>query len=71
MIVINRTLSIFTYKAKSGKFYKMAYYNGKFNFVHFKNKEKFKNVIYCKSKRNEKFIKYKGDFDIENGVIII
>ena len=68
MIVENKTLSIFTYKSKSGKYYKVAFYKGIFYFVHI---SKNKKLEVCTSKKGSKFLRYTGNFNIEGNVITI
>lgn len=69
--MLKATLRIKTYKGKlSKKYYKVAYFNKKYYFVHI-SKEKLSECKQMTDKKGKKYLEYIGQFSIDKEVITI
>lgn len=64
------TLKIMRYKALNSTWYRIAYYNNDFKFVHI-SKEKMLTCTVGKTKNGKKYLEYTGRFEVVNGAICI
>lgn len=64
------TLKIMRYKALNGTWYRIAYYDNDFKFVHI-SKDKMLTCTVGKTKTGKKYLEYKGRFEVIDGAICI
>ena len=64
------TLKIMRYKALNGTWYRIAYYDNDFKFVHI-SKDKMLTCTVGKTKTGKKYLEYKGRFEVVDGAICI
>ena len=64
------TLKIMRYKALNGTWYRIAYYDNDFKFVHI-SKDKMLTCTVGKTKTGKKYLEYKGRFEVVEGAICI
>lgn len=62
-MIIYDTLKIYSYKARNGSFYKVAYYNNDFKFVHI-TKQKISTCAKVKEDFGKSYLLYEGRFDL-------
>lgn len=64
------TLKIMRYKALNGTWYRIAYYDNDFKFVHI-SKDKMLTCTVGKTKNGKKYLEYTGRFEVVDDAICI
>ena len=64
------TLKIMRYKALNGTWYRIAYHDNDFKFVHI-SKDKMLTCTVGKTRTGKKYLEYKGRFEVVDGAICI